>query len=208
MAETVKTCFSCGKELPHDSTVCPACGATLGVAAPAEKKSRKSLWGGIGCLGALILLGFAAAALVPATLTSPNRIRQESEVAQVRSFATMVLAYQVDFKKAPIPSGAPSGQGWHFVRISEIKGLLMPAYAKEFPETDVFGQPYWYGFRDEDPMQFCVIATGSDERRDSDTLPAARVKTHCYESDVIWMNDDFLKVPEGPQHSCKKGLFS
>jgi type II secretory pathway pseudopilin PulG len=207
MAETVKTCFSCGKELPHESTACPACGAALGVGAPPEKKSRRLLWGGVGCLGALILLGLVAAAILPGTLTSPKRVRQRSQVAQVRSFATMVLAYQSDFKKAPTPTGTPPGQGWHFVRIGEIKPLLVPTYAKELPETDVYGQPYLYGFRDEDPMEFCIIATGSDGQRDSNTLPAARVETHCYESDVIWLNDDFLQVPEGPQHTCKKGLI-
>jgi len=203
MAETVKTCSSCGSELPHDAVACPACGVALGSAAPRGKKSWAPLWARLGCLGALVLACVIAAIFLPTTLTSHKRIRQRSQVTQIRSFATMALSYEADFKRAPVPPGAPSGEGWRFVPIADMKAVLVPVYGSEFPEKDVYGHPYLYGYTDADVTAFCVIATGSDGQRDSDALPKVPVKTDCYENDVIWMNDEFLQVPEGPQHSCK-----
>ena len=60
MAETVKTCLSCGNELPHDATACPTCGVELGKAEKSEEESRRPFWGGLGCLTVLILFGIAA----------------------------------------------------------------------------------------------------------------------------------------------------
>jgi type II secretory pathway pseudopilin PulG len=202
MTETVKTCLSCGRELPHDAVACPACGAELGRPAPPAKKSAKLPWVGLGCLAVFILLA-AAAILIPGTLTSPKRIRQNAQVAQVRTIATMVLSYQTDHRKSPIPPGAGTGQGWRFVPMSDMKPVLVPIYGSELPEKDTGGHPYWYGYREEAPEDFCVIATGSDGRRDSDALPVSPVKTHCWENDVIWLNVEFLQVPEGRQHACK-----
>ena len=207
MSETVQTCSSCGGEIPHDASVCPWCGATLGTPPPPKKKSRAPLWARLGCLGVLVLACLIAAIFLPSSLGAPKRSRQKSQIAQVRSFAVMVLSYETDFKKAPIPPGAPPGGGWRFVSIAELKPVLCPDYASQFPETDVFGHPYLYGYSGEDAEAFCVIATGSDGQRDSDALPKVPVKTECYENDVIWMNDGFLQVPEGPQAKCHESWF-
>lgn len=205
MSETVQTCSSCGGEIPHDASVCPWCGATLGTSPPPEnkKKSWMPLWARLGCLGALVLACLVTAITIPSSLNAPGRSRQKGQMSQVRSFAVMVLSYETDFKKAPVPPGAPPGGGWRFVPIAELKQVLCPDYAFQFPETNVFGHPYLYGYSGEDGEAFCVIATGSDGRRDSDVLPKALVTTHCYEDDVIWMNDAFLQVPEGPQSRCR-----
>ena len=206
MGETVKTCSSCGGELPNDAAVCPSCGAELGKAARRAKKSWFPLWTRLGCLAALVLLCLIAAILIPSGLTSPKRTRQKAQMSQVRTFATLILSYETDFNQVPVPQGASPAAGWRFVTIAEIKPALVPTYGSDFPEKDVYGHPYVYGFTGADPEAFCVIGTGSDGRRDSEELPRAPVQTHCWENDVIWMNDAFLQVPEGPQSKCAKGF--
>jgi hypothetical protein len=207
MTETIQTCAACGGELPHDASACPWCGAVLGDAEPPKKKSwMPPLWARLGCLGLVVAFLLVIAVIIPSSLGAPQRTRQRRTMGDVRSLAVMVASYEVDNKKVPVPSGAPPAVGWRFVPVAEIKPFLVPDYGTIFPDKDVFEAPVLYGYTGEDPASFCLIATGSDRRRDSDALPEAEVKTRCYESDIIWVNDAFLQFPEGPQAKCRGGF--
>lgn len=176
---------------------------------PAQRpfwKRKGCILGAIGALGLLALLCLAAAIVVP-SLGNPSisKSRQKRAVGEVRSIAVAVQSYQTDHTNAPLPPGVHPGSGWSYVPASDLKPVLTPDYIKEIPQTDPWGQPYLYGYTLENPEWFCVLSTGKDGVRDSRDLPQSPSATHCYESDIIWLNGEFLQYPEGKQGKCGKG---
>jgi type II secretory pathway pseudopilin PulG len=169
-------------------------------------KRKGCLFGALGVAVLLLLLCLAAAIVIPSGLGSPvSRSTQKRPVSEVRTIAVAVQSYQTDNLKAPVPPGFQPGGGWSFVPVSSLAPVLSPDYIRALPETDPWGQPYLYGLSAENPEWFCVLSTGKDEARDSETLPQAPVTTHCWESDFVWMNSEFLQFPEGKQGKCGKG---
>jgi type II secretory pathway pseudopilin PulG len=169
-------------------------------------KRKGCLFGALGGTVLLLLLCLAAAIVIPSGLGFPvSRSNQKRAMSEVRSIAVAVQCYQTDFTTSPVPPGVEPGGGWTFVPASTLAPLLSPTYLQALPETDPWGQPYLYGLTGENPEWFCVLSTGKDKARDSETLPQAPMTTHCWESDIIWMNSEFLQFPEGKQRKCGKG---
>jgi type II secretory pathway pseudopilin PulG len=200
----MRTCASCGIEIPSETATCPGCGAKLGEGAPPHKRKKWSwLLTGLGCLTVVLVSCLVAAIVIPNMDLAPARGRQKRAMSEVRSLATAVQSYEVDNKNAPVPPGIQPGTGWRFVPATDLTSVLCPDYIQQIPDKDFWGQPFLYGITDENPEWFCIISTGSDGQRDSDVLPQALTQTHCWESDIIWQNDSFLQVPDGKQGNCR-----
>lgn len=169
-------------------------------------KRKGCIFGALGGLALLALLCLIAAIVLPSsTNPSISRSRQKRAMGEVRTLAVAVQSYQTDFTSSPVPPGVEPGSGWTFVPASALAPLLSPTYLQSLPETDPWGQPYLYGLTGENPEWFCVISTGKDRVRDSGGLPEAPSATHCWESDIIWLNGEFLQYPEGRQEKCGEG---
>ena len=180
---------------------------------PGAEVPQKPFWKRKGCifgaLGGLVLLALLcvlAAIVLPSSMNpSISRSHQKRAMGEIRSIAVAAQTYQTDHTNAPLPPGVRAGSGWSFVPASDLGPVLSPDYIKDIPQADPWGQPYLYGFTGENPEWFCVIATGKDKVRDTPRLPEAAVTSHCWETDIIWKNDQFLQFPEGKQAKCGKG---
>jgi hypothetical protein len=104
----------------------------------------------------------------------------EAIAAAVESYATDHDAY-------------PAGD------LSSLGSLLIPTYAKQLPEKDMWGHPYAYVVS-ADHKQYRIASAGADSNFEWDTLRiGAPAKTITYrerlEDDIIYAAGDFIQLP-------------
>ena len=103
------------------------------------------------------------------------------------------------------------GQFQEIHSLPTIKNKIVPDYLREFVPKDGWQKgPYYYV---SNGKHFVIYCLGSDGRADKDLdviikqhLDGGKLeytKTGCYENDIAWGDDAFIRAPEGPQKHCK-----
>lgn len=197
-------CESCKGPVPDIAAYCPSCGRPLLKRAPTSGQTSPVLIVVIGAMVAIpifvAIVGIIAAIAIPNLLDAIERSRQKRAMGEIKSVAVCVEAYRTDHDSIPV-IGQFQDDSWHFADIKELGKFLVPELLKALPLTDPWGQPYRYGFT-ADGKNFCLICGGSDRAIKAGDPPADSVSTHCYESDIIWLNDGSVRWPEGRQRKC------
>ncbi len=186
-------CAHCGADAGRGATSCPACGKPPG-GRPGRTSSSSTLKLLLVVAGILLLIGIAiiAAVAVPPLLQAMQRSKQLRTMADIRSVATAIEAYEVDHDEYP-----------RVAAFAELGPLLTPTYIKELPESDGWGAPIRYECRSSsgiDPSAPCdgylLSSGGKDGIFETDgEIPSFPRETHRYECDILYANGQFVQYP-------------
>jgi len=205
----MRTCPSCKKLAPDEAGFCPGCGTQYPIVRAKGGMSGKAaviLVVAI-CIPLLIMcLGIISAIAIPNLLEAIERSRQKRAVGEVRTLATAIEAYETDRDTPPILLSGGGGP-WEEVDASQLQSALAPEYLKSVPVNDPWGRPYLYGFNIEE-KSFYLLCLGRNGAREIDPLSWETRKTHCYESDILFAQEDFVQMPEGRQRVCGEEVAS
>jgi len=205
----MRTCLSCKKLAPDEAGFCPGCGTQFPIV-----QAKKGVSGKVVALIAVIVLvpilvactGIIAAIAIPNFLGATERARQKRALGEMRSLSGAIQVYENDKGMPPLPLTGGSG-GWEEVPVSQIETNLTPDYIQTLPAADPWGKPYLYGFSPEE-KRYYLLSTGRAGQREVDGFPDASRVTHCYESDILLVDGDFLQYPEGKQSVCGEEVLS
>ncbi len=132
------------------------------------------------------IIGIIAAIAIPNLLNAINRGRQKRTMADIRSIATAVESYTVDFNFYPkIVPGA----------VSTIQTYVTPTYIRKLPATDGWN----------DTMHWMGSTTGggytiwSGGRSNAAGWDGYQGQTTSFDSTILFSNGSFVEWPEGVQ---------
>jgi type II secretory pathway pseudopilin PulG len=201
-------CAYCGNAVEAVSYApCPRCGKPSNGAplqqAGAAKGTNPAIIIVIVAVGGLVLiafLGIIAAIAIPNYLTAMQRSKQKRTMADVRSLAMAVEAYNVDTNEYPKGSSP-----------SDLAPLLAPKYIRTVPSVDGWGHPLQYlCLKDattpesEKCAGYAIASAGKDLRFEHDslleTLAGPERPTSNFDCDIVYSNGKFAEYPEGAQH--------
>ncbi len=133
------------------------------------------------------IIGIIAAIAIPNLLNAINRGRQKRTMADMRSVATAVESYEVDFNFYP-----KVGDG----NISTITAYIQPTYIKRLPTVDGWNQNMqWAG--DTTGTQYTIWSAG---KGGAGTLTGAVAgPTTDFGKAIVFSNGQFYAWPEGQQ---------
>ena len=147
--------------------------------------------------------------------TPTEKVRRA--IKDIRSIATAVQAYATDQNLFPeMGSNMPfTLQGLRLCRALDVAGQLSPDYIRFFPAWDPWGSPYLY-WAPQGRNHFLIVCMGADGRIDSTDRAGEIMKTiqqqgytrapinvPCLGADIVWYDDGFIQLPEGPLKDCK-----
>jgi len=132
------------------------------------------------------IIGIIAAIAIPNLLNAINRGRQKRTMADMRSIATAVESYEVDFNYYPKISGSGN--------ISVIETYIEPTYIKRLPLVDGWNQPMrWMG---------ATAGTGytifSQGKGGAGAVGTGGMTTD-FGAAIVFSNGQFYAWPEGQQ---------
>lgn len=190
------TCANCGCVLPKGSLICPACGFQMPAAGPpppappvepVPPQKSGANWpliivlSGVGCLGALFVLGLVAAIVIPNLLNGIDRGKQRRTMIEIRSISSAIEAYAVDYGAKPEAEN-----------LEQLKAVLVPKFIANLPQLDGWGKPLnVYSSRDH----YQIISTGKDGQPDN--CPGGATKQS--DADICFSDGEFVQWPEGVQ---------
>ncbi|MEA2235787.1 MAG: ral secretion pathway protein [Thermoanaerobaculia bacterium] len=197
-------CAHCGNAVEAVSYApCPRCGSPTNGAprAAAGAKTNPAIIVVIVIVVGLVLvafLGIIAAIAIPNFITGAQRAKQKRTMADIRSLATAVEAYNVDNNE--YPKGASP---------SELTPLLVPKYIKVV-RVDGWGNPLRYACLKDATAQdsekcagYVIGSAGKDARFEQDSMETAAThspqSTSNFDCDIIYSNGSFVEYPEGAQ---------
>lgn len=139
-----------------------------------------------------------------------SRAAQKRSQGDVRSLAVAVQSYSVDWDSYP----DTGGKAIPFQEIDSLPGIkskIVPDYLREFIPKDGWGKrPYYYNSSGKNFVIYCLGADGKAGRELEGIVTvvlSGRVQEYkpisCYEDDIVWGDDAFIRAPEGPQKRCK-----
>lgn len=126
------------------------------------------------------IIGIIAAIAIPNLLNAINRGRQKRTMADIRSLATAIESYAVDWNF--YPTGASVG---------DLEPFLTPTYIRKLPRND--------GWNNElivtsTRTEYTVQSYAKNNAED-----IALGVTTDFNSDIIYANGSFVQWPEGMQ---------
>jgi type II secretory pathway pseudopilin PulG len=194
-------CAYCGTEvMAANGMPCPSCSNPKNGAPKAAPVVVKSLSkGAIVLIVAAIALPFIVAVIgimsaiaIPNLLTAMQRSKQKRTMADIRSVASAIEAYNVDHKT--FPSGNDS---------SALEAALVPQYIRVMPRIDGWGHTWRYECVPREGMQTCQSyafgSGGKDGAFQLDSLSSYKPETATtnFDCDIIFANGAFVQYPEG-----------
>ncbi len=133
--------------------------------------------------------GVIGAIAIPNLANSVMRGRQKATMADLRTLATVLNAYAVDYARYPGPGG-------RWVDVEVIASELSPTYIKTMPLTDGWGHPFRYFKNDSG---FLLVSPGADGslERDWSFVQNPIGVVNDFDADIVYGNGDFVQWPEG-----------
>jgi general secretion pathway protein G len=134
-----------------------------------------------GCF-LVCLIGLIAAIAVPNLLHAIDRGKQKRTVNDIRSIATAVESYAIDYRTVPLMVE------WNDVDF--IAPQLEPTYIRALPRVDAWQRPIQY--RSVDEKSYALRSLGKDGVAEH---PPPSGKSSDPNTDIIWENGDFTALP-------------
>ncbi|MCP4895436.1 MAG: prepilin-type N-terminal cleavage/methylation domain-containing protein [bacterium] len=133
------------------------------------------------------IIGVIAAIAIPNLLNAINRGRQKATMGDMRTIATAIEAYAVDYGRYPraITSRA------------NLATFISPTYIKFIPMSDGWNN-MWYMRSDANGTEYSIASYGRDATANvgSWTTPGT---TSTFDADIVYSNGTFWKYPSGIQ---------
>jgi type II secretion system protein G len=163
------------------------------------KKNRKGFTL-IELLIVVAIIGIIVAIAIPNLLNAIQRAKQRRSMGDIRSIATAVEAYSVDFNRYPPSAAFAWGTGpaenlaQPTATLSVVQGYISPTYIRVAPLSDGWNSWFLYG-TDANNSAYglqTVAKNGTIDLRDSPV-------TTDFNADIIYINGQFVQYPEGVQ---------
>lgn len=175
---------------------------------------RKKLIVAVSVACAAVLLGFCIVAIVlgvavPLVLrgraNARERQKQDRAMAQMREFAADMRSYRATH--GHYPNWENRTQGFRLYSMEEARAFMFKERNQGVTIDwgpilqDPWNNSYQYGVNGASD-EFVIVCAGSDGKTGLERLPDQHVGTHCFEDDIIWLDDGFIQEPEGSQKKC------
>jgi general secretion pathway protein G len=145
------------------------------------------------------IIGIIVAIAIPNLLNAIQRAKQRRSMGDIRSTATAIEAYAVDYNRYP-PAAAtsiefPNGTGFGTTTLGPMSGYISPTYIRVTPLAD--GWNSWFIY-DSDALgnAYVLVSLGRDGL---DNVIGTPGPTTDFNSDIIYINGVFVVWPEGVQ---------
>jgi general secretion pathway protein G len=135
------------------------------------------------------IIGIIAAIAIPNLLNAINRGRQKRTMGDVRTLATAVEAYSVDFGFYPKVTTGPA---------SDLADYITPTYIRRIPERDGWNNLIGYQAPD-DGSDYSIWSTAKNGDGTEGTPSGAGGPTTDFNDDIIYSAGAFSQWPEGMQ---------
>jgi len=133
------------------------------------------------------IIGIIAAIAIPNLLNAINRGRQKRTMSDIRSIATAMEAYSVDFNFYPriaVTSAA----------VTAVDPYITPTFIKRLPTSDGWNQTLLL-INDAGGQSYTLFS----QAKGGATGTATGGPTTNFEDDIIFSNGQFYQWPEGMQ---------
>ena len=132
------------------------------------------------------IIGIIAAIAIPNLLNAINRGRQKRSMADIRTIATGMEQYQVDFNFYPKDISG---------NVSNLQAYIEPTYVRKMPVTDGWNTPFFVQ-TDANGLAYPIASYGKDHSAGTWVDGA---KTTNFNDDIVFLNGQFSQWPEGLQ---------
>lgn len=131
------------------------------------------------------IIGIIAAIAIPNLLNAINRGKQKRTMADIRSIATAIESYSVDWNFYPkVADGV----------INDLTTYLTPTYIKKLPTNDGWNREMrWYGTTSG--ASYTLQSYGKNGGEDVNT----NGPTTDFNADILYVDGRFYQWPEGMQ---------
>jgi len=127
-----------------------------------------------------------AAIAIPNLLNAINRGRQKRTMSDIRSIATAIEAYSVDFNFYPKVTATV---------VTQVETYIMPTFIKRLPTNDGWNQTLAL-FMDTTGQSYTIQSAAKGGALDA--APTGGPKTD-FADDIVFSNGQFFQWPEGMQ---------
>jgi len=128
------------------------------------------------------IIGIIAAIAIPNLLNAINRGRQKRTMADIRSLATAIESYAVDWNIYPSATA-----------VTALNSLVTPTYIRKLPIRDGWNNSLILTSTNVD---YTIVSTGKDNSADD---CATQDATTDFAADICYANGAFVQWPEGMQ---------
>ncbi len=133
------------------------------------------------------IIGIIAAIAIPNLLNAINRGRQKRTMADIRSIATAVESYTVDFNFYP-KLGGPG--------VTVLNDYVTPTYIRKLPPNDGWNNAlHWVGSTSTG-SGYTIWSGG---RSNAGTIDSTLGQTTSFDATIVFSNGSFVEWPEGVQ---------
>lgn len=151
----------------------------------------------------LAIIAIIAALAIPNLLAAIQRAKQRRGMAEIRGLGTACASYATDTNNFPLAAVA-----WADTTTVADMDQLAPYYLRKIPNPDPWLTNYQYASTSLG-TDFGIRSLGKDKTDDgmgdltADLANNSILQTHCFENDIIWLNQNFAAYPENRQKGCQ-----
>jgi general secretion pathway protein G len=151
----------------------------------------------IELLVVVAIIGIIAAIAIVNMINAIQRARQKRTMADMKTVATAIEAYAVDWNSYPAAAGfmMPSGLSLPTGTLGSVSGSISPTYLRMLPLVDGWNSYFMYGSSTTE-SDYALRSTGADGI--AETTPAFGATTD-FNADIILVDSTFVQFPEGAQ---------